>query len=169
VTEREQIAAALAEASRHTRARIGLSIDERASRDPREPARRCFAEWKLPEDDRPTAVLVYVSAPSRAYAIVGGQEVQKLAPPTFWDLVHRELSHHFEEGRYCDGIFKAIAQVALLLERSSRAKRRIHPETFPLLRNTRQGSRREQIRRNEPEGSAIRHGCNLPIATCPTC
>jgi uncharacterized membrane protein YgcG len=117
VTEREQIAAALAEASRHTRARIGLSIDERASRDPRERARRCFAEWKLPEDDRPTAVLVYVSAPSRAYAIVGGQEVQKLAPPTFWDLVHRELSHHFEEGRYCDGTFKAIAQVALLLER----------------------------------------------------
>ena len=117
VTEREQIAAALAEASRHTRARIGLSIDERASRDPRERARRCFAEWKLPEDERLTAVLVYVSASSRTYAIVGGQEVQRLAPPTFWDLVHRDLSHHFEEGRYCDGIFKAIAQVALLLER----------------------------------------------------
>jgi uncharacterized membrane protein len=28
----------------------------------------------------------------------------------------RDLHHHFEEGRYCDGIFKAIAQVAIQLE-----------------------------------------------------
>jgi uncharacterized membrane protein YgcG len=116
VTEREQIAAALAEAGRHTRARIGLSIDERAAKDPQARARVLFQEWQLPEGERPTAILVYVSAPSRTYAIVGGEEVQKVAPQTFWELVDRDLHHHFEEGRYCDGIFKAIAQVAIQLE-----------------------------------------------------
>lgn len=117
VTEREQIAAALAEAGRHTRARIGLSIDERAAKDPRASARTHFREWQLPEGERATAVLVYVSAPSRSYAIVGGEEVHRVAPQTFWELVDRDLHHHFEEGRYCDGIFKAIAQVAIQLER----------------------------------------------------
>lgn len=117
VTEREQIAAALAEAGRHTRARIGLSIDERAARDPQARARALFEEWPLPEDERPTAVLVYVSAPSRSYAIVGGETLQRLAPQAFWELVDRDLHHHFEEGRYCDGIFKAIAQVARELQR----------------------------------------------------
>jgi uncharacterized membrane protein len=117
VTEREQIAAALVEAGRHTRARIGLSIDERAAKDPQARARIHFQEWQLPEGERPTAILVYVSAPSRTYAIVGGDEVQKVAPQTFWELVDRDLHHHFEEGRYCDGIFKAIAQVALQLQR----------------------------------------------------
>jgi uncharacterized membrane protein YgcG len=117
VTEREQIAAALAEAGRHTRARIGLSIDERAAKDPQARARVHFREWQLPEGERPTAVLVYVSAPSRTYAIVGGEEVHRVAPQTFWELVDRDLHHHFEEGRYCDGIFKAIAQVAIQLER----------------------------------------------------
>ena len=117
VTEREQIAAALAEAGRHTRARIGLSIDERAAKDPHARARIVFQEWQLPEGERPTAVLVYVSAPSRTYAIVGGEEVHRIAPQTFWELVDRDLHHHFEEGRYCDGIFKAIAQVAIQLER----------------------------------------------------
>lgn len=117
VTEREQIAAALAEAGRHTKARIGLSIDERAAKDPQARARIHFQEWQLPEDERPTAVLVYVSAPSRTYAIVGGEQVQKVAPQAFWELVDRDLHHHFEEGRYCDGIFKAIAQVAIQLER----------------------------------------------------
>ena len=117
VTEREQIAAALAEAGRHTRARIGLSIDERTATDPQARARVLFKEWQLPDGERPTAALVYVSAPSRSYAIVGGEEVERLAPRTFWELVDRDLHHHFEEGRYCDGIFKAIAQVAIQLER----------------------------------------------------
>ena len=30
--------------------------------------------------------------------------------------MEHHLHHHFDEGRYWDGIFKAIAQVALLLE-----------------------------------------------------
>ena len=117
VTEREQIAAALATAGRHTRARIGLSIDERAAKDPQARARLLFQEWQLPTDERPSAVLVYVSAPSRTYAIVGGDEVERVAPQAFWELLDRDLHHHFEEGRYCDGIFKAIAQVAIQLER----------------------------------------------------
>ncbi len=116
-TERDQIAAALAEASRHTRARIGLCIDDGATRDPEARARVLFHEWLLPDGERPTAVLVYVCAGTRRFAIVGGEEVQRTAPRTFWELVDRDLSHHFEEGRYCDGIFKAIAQVALELER----------------------------------------------------
>lgn len=71
----------------------------------------------MPEDQRPTAVLVYVSARSRVFAVVGGDEVRRVAPRTFWEAVNRDLHHHFDEGRYCDGIFKAIAQVALQLER----------------------------------------------------
>ncbi len=116
-TEREQVAAALDEAGRHTRAKIGLSIEAQATDDPHARAHTLFREWRLPQAERPTAVLVYVCAATRGYAIVGGEEVRRVAPPTFWELVDRDLSHHFEEGRYCDGIFKAIAQVAVQLER----------------------------------------------------
>lgn len=116
-TEREQIDAALAEAGRHTRAKIGLSIEAQATEDPHARARTLFQEWPLSEEERSTAVLVYVCAATRRYALVGGEQVERGAPPTFWELVDRDLSHHFEEGRYCDGIFKAIAQVALQLER----------------------------------------------------
>ena len=115
-TEREQFAAALDEARRHTRARIGLSIDERASRDPSARAHALFRQWDLPEYERSTAVLVYVCASSRTFAIIGGDEVRRVTPRSFWDVVDRDLHHHFDEGRYCDGIFKAIAQVAVQLE-----------------------------------------------------
>lgn len=116
-TEREQITAGLAEAGRHTRARIGLTIDEQASDDPHGRAQHYFQAWNLPEDERATAVLVYVSARSRTFAVVGGDGVRQVAPQSFWEVVNRELHHHFDEGRYCDGIFKAIAQVAIQLER----------------------------------------------------
>ncbi len=115
--ERQQIAAALKEAGRHTRARIGLSIDEQATVDPQVRAHTLFRQWDLPEAERPAAVLVYVSVRSRAYAVVGGDQVRRLVPGTFWEAVNRDLHHHFGEGRYCDGIFKAIAQVAIQLER----------------------------------------------------
>jgi uncharacterized membrane protein len=116
-TEREQVVAALAEAGRHTRARIGLTVDERASDDPRARARECFERWNLPESERPTAVMVYVSAVSRSFAVVGGDEIERVAPRAFWEVVNRDLTHHFDEQRYCDGLFKAIAQVALQLQR----------------------------------------------------
>jgi len=116
-SEREQITAALEEAGRHTLARIGLAIDEKAADDPHGRAQHHFRAWNLPEDERSTAVLVYVSTRSRAFAVVGGDEVRRVAPRTFWEAVNRDLHHHFDEGRYCDGIFKAIAQVAIQLER----------------------------------------------------
>jgi uncharacterized membrane protein len=115
--EREQVVAALAEAGRHTRARIGLTIDDQAPGDPLVRARECFERWSLPEAERPTAILVYVSAVSRSFAVVGGDEVERVAPRAFWEVVNRDLTHHFDEQRYCDGLFKAIAQVALQLQR----------------------------------------------------
>jgi len=116
-SERQQITAALEEARRHTRAWIGLFIDAQATADPQARAHILLQDWDLPADQRPTAVLVYVSARSRAFAVVGGEEVRRVTPRSSWEAVNRDLHHHFDEGRYCDGIFKAIAQVARELER----------------------------------------------------
>jgi uncharacterized membrane protein len=116
-TERGQVVAALAEAARHTRACIGLTIDDQATGDPLGRARECFEHWGLPEAERSTAIMVYVSAVSRTFAVVGGDEVERVAPRAFWEVVNRDLTHHFDEQRYCDGLFKAIAQVALQLQR----------------------------------------------------
>jgi uncharacterized membrane protein len=127
-SERQQIAAALEEARRHTRARIGLLLDEQATADPRARAQILLQDWELPEDQRPTAVLVYVSARNRAFAVVGGDEVRRVASRSFWEAVNRDLHHHFDEGRYCDGIFKAIAQVAIQLERFFPRKPEDRPE-----------------------------------------
>jgi uncharacterized membrane protein len=148
--EREQIAAALAEAGRHTCAWISLTIDEQATKDPQARARTLFRQWDLSEDERATAVLVYVCAPSRTFAVSGGEEVRRIAPRSFWEAVNRDLSHHFEEGRYCDGIFKAIAQVALQLERLFPRNSEVNAEGRPAA----PGGPEKGLGEDPPEGMA---------------
>jgi uncharacterized membrane protein len=115
-TEREQVEAGLATARRHAGAPIGLVIDEAPGGDPAIRAERLFREWNLAEAERPAAVLVYACAATRRFAVVGGEAIRRVAPQAFWEALDRNLTRHFEEGRYCDGLFKAIAQVAIQLQ-----------------------------------------------------
>ncbi len=114
--ERAQIEAGLTSAAGHSRARLGLIIDEAAAPDPVGRARQCYQEWSIPEAEKGTAVLVYVSAASWKYAVVGGEEIRQVAPAAFWETVEADLKRHFDERRFCDGIFKALSQVAIQLK-----------------------------------------------------
>jgi uncharacterized membrane protein len=113
-TEREQLQAGLVTAQRHAGAPLDLLIDERAARDHEERAREAFHAWQLPEGERPRAVLVYACAATRRFAVIGGDEIRRVAPQAFWENLDRNLRRHFEEERYCDGLFKAVADVAIM-------------------------------------------------------
>ncbi len=114
--ERDQIAAALAGIDRYTSARIALRIDERPQGNPAARASRLLQAWDLPEDERARAVLIYACAANRQFAVAGGEEIRRVAPQAFWIQVDQDLRHHFQEERYCDGFFKALAQVARQLQ-----------------------------------------------------
>jgi hypothetical protein len=115
-TEREAVEAGLATARRHAGVPIGLVVDEEPAGDPAIRADKLFREWDIPEADRPTAVLVYACGATRRFAVVGGETIRRVAPQAFWEALSCDLTRHFDEGRYCDGLFKAIAQVAIQLQ-----------------------------------------------------
>ena len=113
-TEREQIEAGLATARRHAAAPIALIIDERAAGDPEVRARQLFQDWELADAKRSRAILVYACAATRRFAVIGGDEIRRVAPETFWKTLQGDLARHFEEARYCDGLFKAVANAAIM-------------------------------------------------------
>ncbi len=113
-TERGQIEAGLATARRHAGAPINLIIEERATADPESRARQYFQEWELADVERSRAILVYACAATRRFAVVGGEEIRRAAPRTAWDNLRRDLTRHFGEKRYCDGLFKAVANAAIM-------------------------------------------------------
>lgn len=130
-TEREQIDAGLATARRHADAPIGLVIEDRADADPDVRAQHLFGAWDVPEPDRARAILVYACGATRRFAVVGGEEIRRVAPQAFWENLQRDLSRHFEEERYCDGLFKAVADIAIMLHSVYVATDRCHPQPPP--------------------------------------
>jgi uncharacterized membrane protein YgcG len=113
--ERGQLLDGLAHACRHAGEPIDLIIDARASGDPEARAVSLFETWDISAAARPRAVLVYANAATRRFAVIGGEEIRRVAPQAFWAQVHADLQHHFDDERYCDGLFKAIAQIAIQL------------------------------------------------------
>jgi uncharacterized membrane protein YgcG len=114
-TERGQLLDGLAHACRHAGESIGLFIEARASGEPEARAVSLFETWDISSTARPRAVLVYANAATRRFAVVGGDEIRRVAPQAFWAHLHSDLQHHFDDERYCDGLFKAIAQIAVQL------------------------------------------------------
>jgi uncharacterized membrane protein len=114
-TERAQLDDGLAHARRHAGEPIDLIIDARASGSPEARAASRFESWNLPAEAKRRAVLVYACAATRGFAVVGGEEIRRVAPEAFWAQVRGELQRHFDDERYCDGLFKAVAQVAIQL------------------------------------------------------
>jgi uncharacterized membrane protein len=114
-SERAQLRDGLAHAERHAGAPIALRIEARASGNPEVRAAVLFAEWDLPDAARGRAVLVYACEASRTFAVQAGPEVLAVSPPGFWRGLHADLTRHFSEARYCDGLFKAIADISIQL------------------------------------------------------
>ncbi len=130
-TERGQIEAGLATARRHAAAPLDLIIDERAAGDHDTRARRLFQDWKLSDAERGRAMLVYACAATRRVVVVGGDEVHRAAPAVFWETLRRDLARHFGEERYCDGIFKAVASIAIMQSSLFVATERCHSQPPP--------------------------------------
>ena len=114
-TERAQLEDGLAHARQHAGEPIELVIDARASGDPEARAASCFETWAIPAAAKRRAVLVYACEVTRRFAVVGGEEIRQVAPPAFWTQLHAELQRHFDDARYCDGLFKVVAQIAIQL------------------------------------------------------
>ena len=130
-TERAQIEAGLATARRHAGAPLGLVIDKEPMGDPGVRVEELFREWDVPEAERQTAVLVYACAATRRFAVAGGEVIRRTAPQAFWETLDRDLTRHFEEGRYCDGLFKAVANAAIMQHSLFVAADRCHSRPLP--------------------------------------
>ena len=130
-SERSQLDDGLAHAIRHAGAPIALRIDARASGNPHARASALFAEWTLSSEDRTRAVLLYACAATQKFAVAAGEEIRAAAPPAFWTSLESDLTRHFTEARYCDGLFKAIATIATTQSSVFVATDRCHSQPPP--------------------------------------
>ena len=53
-------------------------------------------------------VLIYIAHDDKKFAIIGDAGINSVVQNNFWDGIKEEMKKHFSQGKFADGICKAI-------------------------------------------------------------
>jgi uncharacterized membrane protein len=123
-TEQQQIVDAIAQAELNTSGEIRVHIEPDCKTDPYERAKEVFEHLGMHATAQKNGVLFYVAYNAHKFAILGDQGIHEKVSQHFWNEEKEVLLSHFKEGRFSEGLIKAISD--------SGEKLKLH---FPYLSN----------------------------------
>lgn len=85
--------------------------------DARERARALFAEYRIWDTEENCGVLVYVNIADHQVEIVADRTVGRLIAAAEWQRVCDTMTRGFADGKYGDGVLRALDQLNALLEK----------------------------------------------------
>ena len=88
-----------------------IHVAGRRVKDPLRAARRTFTALGMNATARRNGVLVFLSLPSRKFAIVGDEEIDRVTPADYWDGLRDTLAQRFAAGEYCEGLLEILDKV----------------------------------------------------------
>jgi len=96
---------------------VRIHVTDRRVKDPLEAARKTFTALGMAATKRRNGVLVFLSLPSRSFAIVGDEGIDRVTPPDYWDRLRDALAQRFAAGNFCEGLLEILDRVeSVLLE-----------------------------------------------------
>ena len=94
---------------------VRVHVTDRRVRDPLAAAERTFAALGMTRTRLRNGVLVFLSLPSRRFAIVGDEGFDQAAGPEFWEPLRDALADRFAAGHYADGLLEVLERVQAVL------------------------------------------------------
>lgn len=113
--EHDSIVKAIREAEKKTSGEIRVFISSKSPRDPIATARRRFVKLGMDRTEEHNAVMIYVAPRSRKFAIVGDRGVHTRCGDQFWRELMSEMSGHFRQDNYTQGLIHVIHRAGELL------------------------------------------------------
>lgn len=89
----------------------------RRQASPRERAIMLFSKYRVWDTEHNNGVLIYLLMPEHAIEIVADRGLAQHVPPQEWQGLVRQMSAHFQQLRYEEGLIQAIDAVSLHLAR----------------------------------------------------
>jgi len=106
--EHARIIASIKEAERMTSGEIRLFIEKRSKGDVLDRAAFIFHQLGIHNTKHRNGVLIYIAQQNRQFAIIGDAGINNVVPQNFWDSIKEEMQNYFAQGKFADGINKAI-------------------------------------------------------------
>ncbi len=114
--EEERIIEAIRAAERDTSGEIRVHLEDNPKEDIMEEARRVFFRLGMHKTQARNGVLILLAPERRAFAILGDEGINKVAPENFWQEERDLMQEHFRRGAFAEGICRAIEQVGQKLK-----------------------------------------------------
>lgn len=109
--ERERVLQAIHKAEERTSGEVRVHLDDTITDSVLDHAAFVFEELGMFRTRDRNGVLIYVSVADRRAAVIGDAGINAQVPEGFWDDVLALLRADFSQGRFADGLCKAVAQV----------------------------------------------------------
>ena len=106
--EQKKVVDAITGAENKTSGEIRLHLDTTCKEDVLDRAAAIFKKLDMHKTELRNGVLIYLATEDRKLAILGDAGINAKVPENFWDVVKDEMIGAFKEGKYADGLVKAI-------------------------------------------------------------
>ncbi len=109
--EKEQIVEAIRQAEKETSGEIRLHLEKKAGKDVFQRALEVFFKIGMHKTAQRNGVLIYFATGERKFAIIGDEGINKVVPENFWQDVVELMREHFRQGKFCEGVCRAIERI----------------------------------------------------------
>lgn len=107
-TERLQIEKAIKDAELNTSGEIRVHIESRCKKNVLDRAADIFAMLKMHKTELRNGVLFYLAMDDRQFGILGDAGINAVVPEDFWDTIKDEMTTHFKESHFAEGLSAGI-------------------------------------------------------------
>src|ERR1041385_8864207 len=113
--DHERIVAAIVEAEKLTSGEIRVHVSHRKVADALAAAAGQFAKLKMHKTEHRNAVLLFVAPESQTFSIIGDKGVHAKCGDSFWQRLAEEMTLHFKQDKFTDGIVHGIQSAGRIL------------------------------------------------------
>ncbi len=104
----KRIVEAIAALEERSNAEVRVHIESRSGQSVVDDAKRVFDRLKMYETAERNGVLIYVAVKSHTCAIIGDSGIDEKVDSAFWAECCDAMVREFADGRYVEGILKAL-------------------------------------------------------------
>ena len=115
--ENDAIVAAIKQAEGKTSGEIRVFLSRKSPDDAVVAAQRAFDQLGMAKTAERNGVLIFVAPQARKFAVIGDAGVHQHCGPEFWTALAAEMSGHFRQGEFTNGLLHGIRKAGELLAR----------------------------------------------------
>ena len=111
----DDIVAAIREAEQKTSGEIRVFISHKKIENPIGTAQAAFVNLGMTKTRERNGVLIFVAPRTRRFAVIGDEGVHQRCGDEFWQTLATEMSGHFKESQFNEGVIYAVRTAGALL------------------------------------------------------